>query len=85
MRLRDWGFPVNPEVSRVEGLQGCLDYHAETGSQDGPVLVTTLMALFTRWTVIAEQDILGFISRAPRWALAHKFPAEEEITRLLAK
>jgi DNA ligase (NAD+) len=83
MRLRDWGFPVNPEVRRVEGLQGCLNYHAETG-QRRPNLGYDIDGVVYKVDSFLEQDILGFISRAPRWALAHKFPAEEEITRLLA-
>lgn len=83
MRLREWGFPVNPEVSRVNGLQGCLDYHAETAARRSD-LGYDIDGVVYKVDSIAEQEILGFVSRAPRWALAHKFPAEEEMTRLLA-
>jgi DNA ligase (NAD+) len=83
MRLREWGFPVNPEVSRVKGLQGCLDYHAETAARRS-ALGYDIDGVVYKVDSIAEQEILGFVSRAPRWALAHKFPAEEEMTRLQA-
>ena len=82
-RLRDWGFPVNPEVKRVKGLQGCLDYHADSAARR-PGLAYDIDGVVYKVDRYAEQDILGFVSRAPRWALAHKFPAEEEITRLTA-
>ncbi len=82
-RLRDWGLPVNPEVRLVQGLQGCLDYHAATSARRAS-LAYDIDGVVYKVDRLAEQDILGFISRAPRWALAHKFPAEEEITRLLA-
>ncbi len=82
-RLRDWGLPVNPEVRRVEGLQGCLDYHAGMAARRAG-LGYDIDGVVYKVDRFVEQDILGFISRAPRWALAHKFPAEEEITRLLA-
>ncbi len=82
-QLRDWGFPVNPRVSRVTGLQACLDYHANMGSiRVG--LAYDIDGVVYKVDEFVEQDILGSVSRAPRWALAHKFPAEEEITRLLA-
>jgi len=83
MRLRDWGFPVNPEVKLVEGLQGCLNYHADTAERRSR-LGYDIDGVVYKVDGFSDQDILGFISRAPRWALAHKFPAEEEITRLLA-
>ena len=82
-RLRDWGFPVNPEVKRVRGLQGCLDYHASTAARRSG-LGYDIDGVVYKVDRFTQQDILGFISRAPRWALAHKFPAEEGITRLLA-
>lgn len=81
-RLRDWGFPVNPEIQRVEGLQGCLDYHTDTAARRAG-LGYDIDGVVYKVDQFSEQDILGFVSRAPRWALAHKFPAEEEITRLL--
>ncbi|NOR20531.1 MAG: NAD-dependent DNA ligase LigA [Xanthomonadales bacterium] len=83
MRLRDWGFPVNPEVQRVQGLNGCLDYHARMETLR-PELGYDIDGVVYKVDRFDQQGMLGFISKAPRWALAHKFPAEEEITRLLA-
>ena len=81
-RLRDWGFPVNPEIRRVEGLSGCLDYHKRMATLR-PTLGYDIDGVVYKLDRFDQQGILGFISKAPRWALAHKFPAEEEITRLL--
>ena len=82
VRLRDWGFPVNPEIKRVQGLGGCLDYHVRMEAQR-PELGYDIDGVVYKVDRFDQQGILGFISKAPRWALAHKFPAEEEITRLL--
>jgi DNA ligase (NAD+) len=81
-RLRDWGFPVNPEIRRVQGLGGCLDYHVRMEALR-PELGYDIDGVVYKVDRFDQQGILGFISKAPRWALAHKFPAEEEITRLL--
>lgn len=81
-RLRDWGFPVNPEVRRVVGLKGCLDYHKRVGALR-PSLGYDIDGVVYKVDRFDQQGFLGFISKSPRWALAHKFPAEEEITRLL--
>jgi DNA ligase (NAD+) len=82
LRLKDWGFPVNPEIRRVKGMQGCLDYHARMGALR-PDLGYDIDGVVYKVDRFDQQGILGFVSKAPRWALAHKFPAEEEITRLL--
>jgi DNA ligase (NAD+) len=82
VRLKDWGFPVNPEVKRVHGLAGCLDYHAYMAKLR-PELNYDIDGVVYKVDRFDQQGYLGFVSRAPRWALAHKFPAEEEITRLL--
>ena len=80
-RLRDWGFPVNPEVRRVNGVEGCLDYY-RTLLAKRPELAYDIDGVVYKVDNLRSQDVLGFVSRAPRWALAHKFPAQEEITRL---
>lgn len=82
-QFRAWGLRVCPEIRIVQGAQGCLDYFREIGVRrsslpydiDGVVYKVNNMAL---------QQELGFVSRAPRWAIAHKFPAQEEITELEA-
>jgi len=82
LRLRDWGFPVNPEIRRVEGLSGCLDYHRRISALR-PTLGYDIDGVVYKVDRFDQQGFLGFVSKAPRWALAHKFPAEEEMTRLL--
>jgi len=81
-RLRDWGFPVNPEIRRVQGLSGCIDYHTRMAALR-PALGYDIDGVVYKVDRFDQQGFLGFVSKAPRWALAHKFPAEEEITRLL--
>jgi DNA ligase (NAD+) len=81
-RLRDWGIPVNPEIRRVQGLSGCLDYHIRMAALR-PELDYDIDGVVYKVDRYEQQGYLGFVSRAPRWALAHKFPAEEELTRLL--
>ncbi len=82
-RLKDWGFPVNPEIKRVQGLSGCLEYHSHMEALR-PELGYDIDGVVYKVDRFDQQGFLGFVSKAPRWALAHKFPAEEEITRLLA-
>jgi len=81
--LRDWGFPVNPEIRRVKGLTGCLDYHKRMAELRAD-LGYDIDGVVYKVDPYSDQGILGFVSRAPRWALAHKFPAQEEMTRLIA-
>jgi DNA ligase (NAD+) len=81
-RLREWGLPVNPESGRVDGVEGCLSYHRSMmGKRDQ--LKYDIDGVVYKVDDRRQQEDLGFVSRAPRWALAHKFPAQEEITRLL--
>jgi DNA ligase (NAD+) len=81
--LRDWGLPVNPEIRRVRGIEGCLDYHRQMLRKRAG-LPYDIDGVVYKVDDRAQQAALGFVSRAPRWALAHKFPAQEETTRLLA-
>lgn len=82
-QLRDWGFPVNREIRTVEGAEGLLAYYAAIGEKRSG-LGYDIDGVVYKVDDFDAQDTLGFVSRAPRWALAHKFPAQEEITRLLA-
>ena len=81
--LRTWGLRVSPESRRVRGIQGCMDYYAELGSKRDK-LEFEIDGVVYKLDNIAAQQTLGFVSRAPRFACAHKFPAVEEMTRLLA-
>jgi len=78
-QLDAWGFPVNRDRELVRGSQGLVEFHRRIAAKrdslpfdiDGVVFKVNNLAL---------QRQLGFVSREPRWAVAHKFPAEEQIT-----
>jgi DNA ligase (NAD+) len=80
--LQSLGLPVSAEVERVEGLEGLLAYHARIGDRRAE-LDYDIDGVVYKVDDIDQQRELGFVSRAPRWALAHKFPAQEESTTLL--
>ncbi len=82
-RLARWGFPVAPERRVVRGMAGLLDYYREIGVRR-PNLPYDIDGVVYKVNSLAQQAQLGFVSRAPRFALAHKFPAEEALTRVLA-
>jgi len=77
--LKIWGLKVCPEVSVVTGAKGCLEYYKELGDKRNK-LPYEIDGVVYKVDSYALQDELGFVSRAPRWALAHKFPAQEEMT-----
>jgi len=80
-RLRDWGLRINPEMRVVEGAEGCLEYYRDMERKRAS-LPYDIDGLVFKVDDRALQQQLGFVARAPRWAIAHKFPAQEEITRL---
>ena len=77
--LRDWGFKICPQSRVVEGADGCLDYYREMGVLRAK-LPYQIDGVVYKVDDLELQKRLGFISRAPRWAVAHKFPAEEALT-----
>jgi len=85
--LLDWyeqmGLPVNSERAVVKGARGLLDFFRAVGDkrESLPYDIDGVVYKVNRRD---EQDALGFVSRAPRFALAHKFPAQEALTKLLA-
>lgn len=81
-QLREWGFPVNPLVKRVRDAEGCIAYYEEIGAMRDD-LAYDIDGVVFKVESQREQETLGFVSRAPRWAIAQKFPAQEEITQLL--
>jgi DNA ligase (NAD+) len=81
----DWlstlGLHVSPERAVVEGLEQCLEYYNELSSRRDN-LSYEIDGIVFKVNDLAQQEQLGFVSRAPRWAIAHKFPAQEEMTIL---
>jgi DNA ligase (NAD+) len=80
-RLRQWGLRVCPDARVVRGVQGCSDYFQQIGARRDS-LPYDIDGVVYKVNSLAQQRELGFVSRAPRWATAHKFPAQEEITIL---
>lgn len=80
-QLRDWGIPVCPEARCVQSIQRCLDYYRDIGEKrdDLPYEIDGVVYKVDNFRFREE---LGFVSKAPRWAVAHKFPAQEELTTL---
>ncbi len=82
-QFRAWGLRVCPDIRIVQGAQGCLDYFREIGARRSGLPYDIDGVVYKVNNMVLQQE-LGFVSRAPRWAVAHKFPAQEEITELEA-
>lgn len=82
-QLKQWGFPLSDQVHVVKGVDACLDfYNAVQRERDD--LPYEIDGVVYKVNSLDEQAELGFVSRAPRWAVAHKFPAQERMTTLNA-
>jgi len=82
-QLQEWGIKVCPERRVVSGVQGCLNYYANIGKRRDQ-LSYEIDGVVYKVDSLEMQEELGFVSRAPRWAIAHKFPAQEELTEVEA-
>ncbi|MBL0513529.1 NAD-dependent DNA ligase LigA [Aeromonas media] len=80
-QLKAWGLPLSPEVKLKEGAAGCQAFHDDILARRSE-LPYEIDGVVYKVDDIALQQELGFVARAPRWATAHKFPAEEEMTEL---
>jgi DNA ligase (NAD+) len=81
--IGSWGFPVSDTLVRVERIDDALAHHAMLlGRRSG--LGFDIDGVVYKVDELALQERLGFVARSPRWALAHKFPAEQALTRLVA-
>jgi DNA ligase (NAD+) len=77
--LKQWGLPVSPETKNAEGIQECLEYYKNIAERRSS-LPYEIDGVVFKLNSFEEQEILGYVSRAPRWAIAYKFPPEEELT-----
>lgn len=82
LQLSQWGFRINTEMRLVKGIEACCAYYDKL-SKKRASLSYEIDGIVYKVNDIELQSRLGFISRAPRWAIARKFPAQEEATELL--
>jgi DNA ligase (NAD+) len=78
-QLSEWGLPLSKELQVAEGADACLDYYQHLGEIRDSLNYDIDGVVFKADTITLQQQ-LGFVARAPRWAIAHKFPAQEEMT-----
>ncbi|MEL0587126.1 MAG: NAD-dependent DNA ligase LigA [Candidatus Thiodiazotropha sp. (ex. Lucinoma kazani)] len=80
-RLRYWGLPISPLQEVVTGIQECINYYRQI-VQQRDTLPYDIDGVVFKVDDLNRQQQLGFVSRAPRWAIAYKFPAQEEMTQV---
>lgn len=80
--LKTWGFRTNPESCVVSGVKGANTYY-EKLSTKRDALDYEIDGIVYKVNNLEDQNVLGFVARAPRWAIARKFPAHEEMTKVL--
>ena len=78
-QLQQWGLKICPERKVVNGISGCLDFYQYIGKRRD-ALSYDIDGVVYKVDRLDYQQQLGFVSKAPRWAIAHKFPAQEELT-----
>ncbi|WP_349970526.1 NAD-dependent DNA ligase LigA [Pseudomonas caspiana] len=81
-QLKEWGMPVSRELKLANGIEECLEYYRDIGERR-LALTYEIDGVVFKVNDLAAQRELGFRAREPRWAIAHKFPAMEELTELL--
>ncbi len=82
-QLQSWGLPVNEHMQLAEGLEGCLDYYQRLAARRN-ALDYEIDGVVFKLDSLQQQRQLGFRAREPRWAIAYKFAAQEELTVLQA-
>jgi len=81
-KLGEWGLLINSEMAVKKNIQGCLDYYQQLDKKRNR-LPYDIDGIVYKVNDLALQEKLGFIAKSPRWAVARKFPAQEEMTRVL--
>lgn len=81
LQLKEWGLPVNIEIKTVDSVQGCDDYYEAILARRDSLNYDIDGVVFKVDSIRLQQD-LGFVARAPRWAIARKFPAQEQLTTI---
>ena len=81
-KLKGWGMPISRELRHAAGIAECLDYYRDIGERRNS-LPYEIDGVVFKVNSLASQRELGFRAREPRWAIAHKFPAMEELTEVL--
>lgn len=82
-QLNAWGLRINPEMRVVKNIEECVEYYRYL-AQKRDALPYDIDGIVFKVNDYTLQQRLGFIAKSPRWAVAHKFPAQEELTKLLA-
>ena len=80
-QISDWGLRINPLIQVVQSVPECLAYYERMRTQRSQLTYETDGVVY-KVNALAEQEKLGFVTRAPRWAIAHKFPAEVAYTTI---
>ena len=80
--LKRWGFPVADQTRCVQGAEGLIAFHAQIAAERD-ALPYDIDGVVYKVNSLALQAQLGFVTREPRWAVAHKYPAQEEMTKVL--
>ncbi|TDF77419.1 NAD-dependent DNA ligase LigA [Pseudomonas sp. H9] len=81
-QLKAWGLPISRELRHAAGVAECLEYYRDIGARRND-LPYEIDGVVFKVNSLASQRELGFRAREPRWAIAHKFPAMEELTEVL--
>ncbi|WP_136487805.1 NAD-dependent DNA ligase LigA [Vibrio sp. H11] len=81
LQLKGWGLPMSPETKRVDSLEEVKAYYQDIMTRRAD-LAYEIDGVVIKVDAIDLQERLGFVARAPRWAIAYKFPAQEEMTLL---
>ncbi len=81
-QLHEWGFRINPEMQVVKDIDGCIAYYNQL-QEKREQLPYEIDGIVYKINSLPQQQQLGFVARAPRWAIARKFPAQEAVTELL--